>query len=483
MGRMIRAKDLGFIKDAVLQKKAVELSNQLLEKKRLTKNEILQELHWVIASPETYEGIYFQELAKLMREPTLSSKAESNLIIEPPKLQEKALPYSIFGAEDIDPAAIEQMENAMRLPIAITGALMPDAHVGYGLPIGGVLATDKNTVIPYAVGVDIACRMCLSVFDRPAEFLDKEHARLEKIIFENTYFGINATNPNPLPDDIFDRPEWNATPIIRELKPKAMKQLGTSGTGNHFVEWGILKVHQEVPELGLEKGKYLALLSHSGSRGFGASIANYYSKLAMQKVKLPGAAKHLAWLELDSAEGQEYWLAMNLAGHYASANHHQIHRKITKALGIPVLKRYENHHNFAWKEKLPDGRTVIIHRKGATPAKEGEIGIIPGSLTQPGFLVRGRGNPKGLNSAAHGAGRKMSRRQAFLQLDNHYLRNFLAENKVKLIGGDLDEAPMVYKDIGHVMHLQSELVDILATFQPRIARMADPDRRPWARED
>jgi tRNA-splicing ligase RtcB len=485
MSRTIRNKDINFIKDAALQKKALELSNRLLEKKRLNKSQILQELHQVIAAPETYRGEYFQEFAQLLCRPTITDSSLSSLdpSSKPALLQENTAPYAIFGANVIDAAALEQMDNAMRLPIAVTGALMPDAHVGYGLPIGGVLATDSNTVIPYAVGVDIACRMCLSVFNRPPEFIDKEHNRLEKILFENTYFGINASNPKPLPDDIFDQPEWNATKIIRELRPKAIKQLGTSGTGNHFVEWGILSVKQPDPALALEPGRYLALLSHSGSRGFGAAVANYYSQLAMQRIKLPGAARHLAWLELTSAEGQEYWLAMNLAGRYASANHHQIHRRLTQALGAPAIRMLENHHNFAWKEKLPNGQTVIVHRKGATPARQGELGIIPGSLTQPGFIVKGKGNPKGLNSAAHGAGRKMSRRQAFNQIDAYYLQKNLAESGVKLIGGDLDEAPMAYKDIGYVMQLQTGLVDIIATFQPRIARMADPDRRPWARED
>jgi tRNA-splicing ligase RtcB len=483
MSRTLRPKDLNFIKDAGLQKKALELSNRLLEKKRLNKNQILQELRQVIVTPEAYQGEYFQELAQLLRYPPVAEASPDSAIKQAPGLKESTLPYAVFGQDAIDAAALEQMDNAMRLPISLAGALMPDAHVGYGLPIGGVLATDPNTVIPYAVGVDIACRMCLSVFHRPPEMIDKERGRLEKILFENTYFGINASNPSPLPDDIFDRPEWNATKIIRELRPKAMKQLGTSGTGNHFVEWGVLSVKQPDTALALEPGNYLALLSHSGSRGFGAAIANYYSQLAMQKIKLPNAARHLAWLELSSEEGQEYWLAMNLAGRYASANHHQIHRKLAQALGLRPVRMLENHHNFAWKEKLPDGRTAIIHRKGATPAGKGELGIIPGSLTQPGFIVKGKGNPQGISSAAHGAGRKMSRRQAFQQLDEYFLRRNLEENGVTLLGGDLDEAPVVYKDIASVMQLQTDLVEVIATFQPKIARMADPDRRPWARED
>ncbi len=284
------------------------------------------------------------------------------------ELKTEPLPYQVYGADNIEAGALLQMDTASRLPVAVAGALMPDAHHGYGLPIGGVLATTSNTVIPFAVGVDIACRMCLSVFDIEANYLQKKESTLKNFLLENTHFGLDSRPANPLSDDVFDRPEWKATAMIRELRARAIAQVGTSGTGNHFVEWGTLEIAEESPELKLPKGKYLALLSHSGSRGFGANIANHYSKLAMQKTKLPKEAQHLAWLDLDSEEGQEYWIAMNLAGEYASANHHQIHRKMAKAMGMEPAMLIENHHNFAWKETLPDRTPVIVHRKGATPA-------------------------------------------------------------------------------------------------------------------
>jgi len=274
-----------------------------------------------------------------------------------------------------------------------------------------------------------------------------------------------------------------ATSLLRALKSKAYSQVGTSGTGNHFVEWGVLQILEPVPEVGLEPGRYVALLSHSGSRGFGANIANHYSQLAMQTQKLPKEAQHLAWLDMNTEIGQEYWLAMNLAGEYASANHQHIHSRITKALNIEPVLKIENHHNFAWLEKLSDGTEVMVHRKGATPAALGEIGIIPGSSVQPGFIVRGKGEAKALHSASHGAGRQMSRNAAFKALTASQVRNELAKYGVKMIGGDIDEAPMVYKDIFEVMQAQTDLVEIIASFHPRIIRMADPDRRKGARED
>src|SRR6185312_15457869 len=197
-------------------------------------------------------------------------------------------------------------------------------------------------------------------------------------------------------------------------------------------------------------GKYLGLLSHSGSRGLGATIASHYTQLAKQKRQLPGEAKNLAWLNLDEEEGMEYWLAMNLAGDYASANHHVIHAKIAKQLERKPMKMVENHHKFAWKE-MYDGREVIVHRKGATPAGKNVLGIIPGSMTAPGFIVKGKGETASLNSASHGAGRKMSRTAAMRSITQTILKEELDKHNVKLMGGGLDEAPQAYKDIGVVM--------------------------------
>lgn len=228
--------------------------------------------------------------------------------------------------------------------------------------------------------------------------------------------------------------------------------------------------------LGVERGKYLALLTHSGSRGLGATIADYYTKLAKQICKLPYQAQNLAYLDLQTAEGQEYWLAMNLAGDYASACHQVIHDKITRALGATLLAKVENHHNFAWKEEF-EGQEVIVHRKGATPAGEGTMGIIPGSMATPGFLVRGKGKEIAINSASHGAGRLMSRTQAIKTLQKGQLKQMLDDAGITLLGAGMDEAPMAYKDIHTVMSAQVDLVDVVATFSPKIVRMADDGSR------
>ena len=382
-------------------------------------------------------------------------------------------PYQIWG-EGLEEGALEQMKNAVRLPVAVAGALMPDAHQGYGLPIGGVLATE-NAVIPYAVGVDIACRMKLSILDIPAQRLEGMRDLLAKVLQRETKFGVGAEFKSPLQHDVLDS-DWKSGPLTAKLFEKARHQLGTSGSGNHFVEFGTITLDE--PELGLDAGRYLALLSHSGSRGTGATIADFYSKLAMeQHPELPPELRRLAWLDLDSQAGAEYWHAMNLMGEYASANHALIHQRIVKAAGAKVIAGVENHHNFAWKE-THGGRPLIVHRKGATPAGKGVLGMIPGSMATPGFVVRGRGSESALNSASHGAGRMMSRTAAREKFRWGHFKKMLEDAGVQLLSAGIDEAPGAYKDIQTVMKGQADLVNVIARFDPKIVKMADAGEKP-----
>ncbi|MEM1216296.1 MAG: RtcB family protein [Bacteroidota bacterium] len=377
--------------------------------------------------------------------------------------------FPIYGAEHIQKSAKDQMYTAMRLPVAVRGALMPDAHHGYGLPIGGVLATE-NAVIPYGVGVDIGCRMCMTLYDLSPQKLEEERSTFRKLLLENARFGKSVFS-DPWDDPIFSNDTFKYVKVARDNREKAHRQIGSSGGGNHFVEFGVARLTDAENEFDLPIGDYLALLTHSGSRGLGANIARHYTDLAMQQCRLPKEAKHLAWLPMDSEAGQEYWAAMNLAGDYASACHDHIHRRMAKALGHDAIARVENHHNFAWKEQLEDGREVIVHRKGATPAGRGVLGIIPGSMTAPGFIVRGKGDFRSLQSASHGAGRLLSRTQAKNSLTRSSVSRYLRQQGVTLVGGGLDEAPMAYKDIHTVMAEQTDLVEVLGTFHPKVVRM------------
>jgi tRNA-splicing ligase RtcB len=392
---------------------------------------------------------------------------------EKTELRKSPLPYPIWGREAIDDGSLAQMDNAMRLPVSVAGALMPDAHIGYGLPIGGVLATE-NAVIPYAVGVDIACRMRLSLYEVSPYLLGQKPGLFENALLEQTAFGIGAQwkGSRRAEHAVLDDPAWEATRLLQSLQDNAARQLGTSGTGNHFVEWGTFRLYE--PLFGLKPGEYLALLSHSGSRSVGFKIADRYSKLALEKhPELDKSVRHLAWLSLDSEEGQEYWLSMELAGRFASANHYIIHRRVAEAVGLKEAAVVENHHNFAWEQTLPDGRKVIVHRKGATPAGKGVLGVIPGSMGDPGYVVRGKGAAESLESASHGAGRLMSRKQALNTIPKAARDSYLKERGVTLLGGGMDESPQAYKPIEQVIAAQGELVEVLGKFSPRIVRMAD----------
>lgn len=391
---------------------------------------------------------------------------------EAPRRGEPA-PWRKWGT-DMDAESLRQMENACSLPVAVAGALMPDAHVGYGLPIGGVLAV-RDAVIPYAVGMDIACRMKMSVLDLPPSAIREEEGRLRSALGKATVFGVGEGFRKPKDHPVMDE-DWSFSPVTRRNRDKARFQLGSSGSGNHFVEFGTLTL--ERAELGLPPGVYTALLSHSGSRGVGGQVATWYSRLAMDRHReLPRELKRLAWLDLPGGEGEEYWRAMELMGRYAAANHYLIHRDLVRLLGAEVIAGVENHHNFAWRERH-FGVDVVVHRKGATPAGAGALGVIPGSMATPGFVVRGKGSAEAMHSAAHGAGRRMSRTQTRSRYSWQDGRRFLAERGVVLISAGLDEVPMGYKDIHAVMAAQADLVEIVARFDPRLVRMAPDGERP-----
>ncbi|MCD0486690.1 RtcB family protein [Pedobacter sp. MC2016-14] len=374
-----------------------------------------------------------------------------------------------YGGKGIEQSARKQMELANLLPVSVQGALMPDAHMGFGLPIGGVLATD-NAVIPYAVGMDIGCRMAISIIDENDVFLKRFEYQIKQALKNHTHFGMEGGLETRQEHEILDSPVFNQISFLKPLRGKAVRQLGTSGNGNHFVEFGEIELFAN-NTLGLPAKKYTALLTHSGSRGLGSAIARHYTQIAMNTCKLPRYAQQLAWLDMDSEAGQEYWLTMTLAGDYAKACHERIHANLLKVLGLQALHLVENYHNFAWKDQLADGREVIIHRKGATPAHKGELGIIPGSMTTAAYLVSGKGTSESLYSASHGAGRIMSRQKAKDNMTVSAMKKLLNNAHVTLIGGTVEENPLAYKDIETVIAAQHELVDIQGKFHPRIVRM------------
>ena len=422
----------------------------------------------ILVSPEVYvANDFYGDFARRLIEWRNEYRSESSI------------GYRQWG-EDIDDNSKQQMANACRLPMAVGAALMPDAHLGYGLPIGGVLALE-NAIVPYAVGVDIACRMKMTVTDLSVDRIEKndpvECRDLDLALENGTLFGVGKDWKRPFQHDVLDE-DWTITAVTRQVRDRARKQLGTSGSGNHFVEWGILTLPKD--ELGIPAGRYVSLLSHSGSRGAGARVCQRYSEIAKQKLpsrfRNDSELRHLGWLNMDDQEGQEYWLAMNLMGEYASANHQVIHRNVIGRTAAEVLATVENHHNFAWQEEH-FGKTVFVHRKGATPAGKGVLGVIPGNMADSTFVVRGKGAAGSLNSAAHGAGRRMSRTQAKRQFRWGEWRLHLKKHNVRLLSAGLDEVPGAYKNIHEVMAAQTDLVDIIGEFKPRIVKMCGDGSR------
>jgi tRNA-splicing ligase RtcB (3'-phosphate/5'-hydroxy nucleic acid ligase) len=404
--------------------------------------------------------------------------------VEGVALADGQAPYQVWGKNQIDPAAIAQLERSTQLPVSVRAALMPDAHVGYGLPIGGVLAT-RNAVIPYAVGVDIACRMRLSIFEASPYALEQKREKFRRALQNNTRFGTGVVWETPHDHPVMSDPLWAEHPIARSVRETARAQLGSSGSGNHFAEFGAIEVTTPfvTEQAEIPPGKYLALLTHSGSRRLGYQIANHYTAIAMHRWGgLPTTHKMLAWLDLDSGVGAEYWAGMQLAGAYASACHEIIHNLIANAVKLEVRGVIENHHNFAWQEQI-DGETLIVHRKGATPAGPGVMGVIPGSMGAPGFVVRGLGNPLALNSASHGAGRKLNRREAAGRYDWNAIQRHLKGQGIEVLAAGDDELPGAYKNIHEVMKAQQDLVESVAEFSPKMVLMDAGRRRGGGGEE
>ena len=451
----------------------ISVAMKLMEKhyKHHSKQDALVILKNILAAPTAFEiDSILDAIAKQLLPKENAEGAEISL-------NQTGIQFTVFGQEHIEEGAMHQMYQAAKLPISVAGALMPDAHSGYGLPIGGVLATD-NAVIPYGVGVDIGCRMCLSIFDIDPKELIQRESYFAREINEATLFGSGGQFDRAADHEVMDNELFYQLPLLKNMHGRAWKQLGSSGSGNHFVEFGVIEVAEKDAVLGVEAGSYVGLLSHSGSRALGANIANHYTKIAISKRRLPQDAKNLAWLTLDEEAGIEYWNAMNLAGDYASACHNIIHAKIARQLARKPLTMVENHHNFAWKE-MWEGREVIVHRKGATPAGKDVLGIIPGSMTADGFIVKGKGETAGINSAAHGAGRKMSRTRAIASVTDKQFKDELKKFGVKLLGGGLDESPFAYKNITEVMQSQQALVDVVGKFTPKIVKMDGAKYRSW----
>ena len=365
--------------------------------------------------------------------------------------------------DDLEEGALEQAKNLANVPFAFKHiAIMPDSHQGYGMPIGGVLAT-QGAIIPNAVGVDIGCGMC--AVRTNLTFVDEDALKqIMGVIRKTVPVGFNHHNEK---QDETWMPELDADhsyDIIEHQYEKARTQVGTLGGGNHFIE--------------LQKGSddYIWIMIHSGSRNLGFTVAKHYNELAqkMNKKWFSSVPKDLAFFPTDSEEYFNYFAEMSYCTEFALANRMLMMERVKNAflecLGPEVeFPEFINKpHNFAaWENHY--NQNVIVHRKGATRAREGELGMIPGSQGSKSYIVKGKGEDLSFHSCSHGAGRKMSRTEARNTLDIAAEKAHL--EKMGVIHAirsknDLDEAPSSYKDIDVVMSNQTDLVEIVTELTP-----------------
>lgn len=362
---------------------------------------------------------------------------------------------------DIEPQCLEQgIQLASHPKVFHHVSLMPDTHFGIGMPIGGVIGT-KDAIIPAAVGVDIGCGMCAVKTDLEYIGYDQIRAIMGHI---RGMIPVGFAHHNGAQKwDGFDRPIAKTDPVIKKELKSAMKQLGTLGGGNHFIE--------------IQRGDdgHIWYMIHSGSRNIGYKIANHY----IQKAKLlcsrfeSKCPQDLAFIPKEDLLFNQYVNAMNFALDFAEENRNQMLDNIKMAFdnvipNVKILEQTNIHHNYAVQEHH-FGENVWIHRKGATQARTGTIGIIPGSQGTKSYIVRGLGSEESFNSCSHGAGRLMSRSQAKKQLSlEDEIKKMDAAGVVHGIRNltDLDEAPSAYKDIDIVMNNQKDLVEVVTMLQP-----------------
>jgi tRNA-splicing ligase RtcB len=371
--------------------------------------------------------------------------------------------------DEIEAGALTQLKNAARHPdIGPHVAVMPDCHVGFGVTIGCVFPT-VDAVVPTAIGVDIACGMCAVPTG-----LDYKPKRMDGRYWEKWAGAVRATIPTGF--GVHKRPEkWDglavqlkATGLQPLMREKAAVQLGTLGGGNHFLEAQV------------DEGGQVWLMVHSGSRHTGLRIADHYTALAkaIQKKRGVDVPPELWALPLDDRVARDYLYDMDWATAFALESRYRMLEAMLRALGLEPedvggRKAFINiHHNFARIEEHL-GQSLVVHRKGATSAQEGEIGIIPGSMGAPSYIVRGRGNEESFASCAHGAGRRMGRNQARRSLDEADLKAALVGTHTRPSRGFLDEAPQAYKDVTEVVARQEDLIEVVHTLKPIVTVKGD----------
>lgn len=370
----------------------------------------------------------------------------------------------VFGEPQED--AVTQIKNCLKHKSAARAALMADHHVGYAVPIGGVVAYHE-AISPSGVGFDIACGNKAVRLDVPADEVRSHIQQIMDDIFANISFGLGRANKERVDHELFDDPAWKLEPV-RPLKEMAYEQLGTVGAGNHYVDVFVDELDR------------VWVGVHFGSRGLGHRTLTWFLKKTGVK---DGMMVDPLVLSTREELGQTYLECMRLAGRYAYAGRDWVCSKVAQLIGANIVEEIHNHHNFAWKEVV-DGVEMWVVRKGATPAYPGQKSFVGGTMGEPAVILEGVEPEKvdtfgdkplshyTLFSTVHGAGRVLGRRQAKKKLSRASMEAWLRREGIFLRGGDVDESPECYKRLSEVLRAQGNTVRILHTLKPLGVAMA-----------
>lgn len=401
--------------------------------------------------------------------------------------------YSFHGNIPVwgehDEATLNQIKRCAQDEVVAGAALMADGHKGYSMPIGGVVAY-RNAISPSGVGYDISCGNKAVRTDLRAEDIQPEIEKIMDEIAKTVVFGVGQGNNGKARDhELFQDPTWKDLPFLRPLRQLAQEQLGSVGSGNHYVD------------LFRDEAGWVWIGVHFGSRGFGHRTASGFLNLAAGRAfddKAPG--EHMdqppTVFSLDSYLGQAYWQAMTLAGRYAYAGRDFVVEQVRQILGAKITDSVHNHHNYAWREKH-NGEELIVVRKGATPAWPGQRSFIGGSMGDISVIIEGVESEEAklaLHSTVHGAGRIMSRNQAAGkfrwtkvngkrvrevksrgQISREMMLQWLKREGVVLRGGGTDESPHVYRRLPEVLKSHANTIRVLHTLKPMGVAMAGED--------
>lgn len=368
-------------------------------------------------------------------------------------------PLTVMGYHD--EATIQQMKNCMKIGNVVAGVLCADGHLGYAQPVGGVIAYEDQISVS-GVGFDIACGNMAVKLDTPYTAIKDHVGSLLRNIVNRISFGVGRVNAERVDHELFDKNELWASSGMEHYRRKAQDQLGTVGSGNHYVD------------LMVDEGGLVWIGVHFGSRGLGHTSATQYLKLAGGK---DGMHVPPTVLNVKSELGQRYLSAMELAGQYAYAGREWVVEQVRAMIGGTVLHSVHNHHNYAWQE-IHEGRTLWVVRKGATPAFPGQQGFVGGSMGDNAVILEGLPvNAGTLRSTVHGAGRVFGRNEAKRRFSREQMDQWIIERGVRLIGGDLDESPMAYRRLGEVLQYHAADVKVVNILKPFAVAMASPHTR------